>query len=254
MSVEPNKKPFNKVLIIPAAIAAIVVLVAAFAINADIEERRAFEQVKTDLCDVYLDGFDVKLELCMPNPSSTDAKVDRIDVRVFAGDNNIAGVTIPKHITIPESEVVVVDADITIKKTGLLAAGLDYPFDKDVSLVVEGTVYYDSSFGTYEYHFSEQPNSSQRPNEASIRQQCSGAINDLLDYWGYALQDSSSKAEFEQMVLGNGYDFESRTLKIHEICDVRSWQGLTSASPHLDAQTKQRFVDFFSELNTMTGS
>ena len=249
---EPAKKGFNKAfLAIPALIAVIIVLFVAFSISMDIEEHKAFQTVDVEVCDVYLDGLDFRLELCMYNPNSINAELDRIDVLVYAGDNKVAEVDIPQYITIPANDEIIVDADITIRKTGVLGAIVDRILSRDTGITVQGTVYYDSPFGTYETVFSKDWNPGQNAGRVSIEQQCNDAVNTFMDVWEFALETSSSETELEQTMIRNGYT-DSTMSEITEMCGVDEEQGLIS-SPYLDMQTKARMFDVMSEMVEILG-
>ena len=260
---EPGKKEFNKVfLAIPVAIAVIIVLLVAFSISTDIEEHKAFQTVDVDMCDVYLDGLDFRLELCMYNLNSINVELDRIDVLVYAGDNKVAEVCIPQYITIPANDEIVVDADITIRKTGALEVIVDSIRSKNTDITVQGTVYYDSPFGTLETPFIRDWNPGQttfirdwNPGQTtgsiSIEQQCNNTVNAFLDVMEFALETSSSQTEFVQIIFINSYGGSAMD-ELDDICEVDREQGLIS-SPYLDMRTKDRFFDVRSETAEMLG-
>ncbi len=153
---EPGKKGFNKLfLIIPVVVVSMIVLFMAISINTDIAEHKAFESVEFDVCDYYSKGFDLRLIVCIYNPNSINAKLDRIDLYVYAGNNNVAEITLPYNITIPKNSAREIDADITLKTTGTIGTVFDVVLDKDISIKVVGTAYYDSPFGTFKTPFTK---------------------------------------------------------------------------------------------------
>lgn len=245
------------VLLLTIFFIAIIFLVS---FSTDKDEHVAFSSVDSVPCDLYLDGFDIRLTLCMYNPNSINAKLDRVDISVYFGNNNVAEVTIPKHITIPPNSEIEVDVDITIKKTGLLSAGLDYLFDKDNPVTVKGTVYYDSVLGTFEFPFEKSydlgssnplPNLNTNQDFNSEYTQadfvlCNDATNYMLDVLESILSLNYSKVDLEREL--EEYDLDVIMDDIEILCNVDPQLGLVD-SPYLNTETKKRLLNSFEDLD-----
>ena len=245
---ESNKKGFNKIfLVIPVAAALIIILVLT-SIDTDIKEHETFREIQVLDKDFYLDGFDIRLDLLLYNPNTQyDAKLDRIDVFVYAGNNNIAEVTLPKYITIPKNTEVNVPADITVRKTGVLTSIFDYIRDKDTSITIQGTVYYDSIFGTHKKQFFIEQDTQQKTLQISTNQQCNDAINNYLSILESMLVNTYSMRQFEEIAHSSGYDLDYMMFEIGEICDTDVDSGLIN-NPNVNTNTKNRMYDVFSRI------
>ena len=249
---EPNKKGFNRIfVIIPVIVVAFIIIFAVTSINTDIKEHEAFREIQILNRDLYLDGFDIRADLVLYNPNMQyDAKLDRIDLFVYAGNNNIAEVTVPQYITIPKNTKVSVPVDVTIRKTGLLTTAIDYIRNNDVGKTVQGTVYYDSIFGTHETTFNMDLDTQRNTAQSSVSQQCNNAVNNYLAVLEPILESSYSISEFEQAMHRSGYDFDYMVFEIDEICGNYGEDGLIN-NPNLDTYTKNRLYGVFSKMEQL---
>ena len=132
-------------LAIPSVIATIVLVAFLGQISTDVEQRKAFANVTPCGHDLYLDGFDFRVDICMHNPGNVKAVLDRADVWVYDGDNEIATVDLPYNIQIPPGETVWVDADLTFSGLRGMLSGIMIE-----NQVVYWCGYYDSPIGPFE--------------------------------------------------------------------------------------------------------
>ena len=245
---EPNKKEFNKIFLVIPAIALVIIIFALTTIDTDIKEHEALRDIQILDTDIYLDGFDIRADILVYNPNTKyDIDIDRIHIFVYSGNNNIGEITIPQYITIPKNTQVSIPADITVRKTGVLTSILDYVRDKDTNITIQGTVYYDSIFGTHSEPFVQEYQTQQKTAQTSIRQQCNDSVNNYLNVMENALEVSYTEDQVEQLIYDSGYDIEYMMFEINEICNVDDDRGLYN-NPNINTQTKNRMIDVMSKM------
>ena len=244
---EIKQKKFNKIfLAIPAVAVTFIIIFALTSIDTDIKEHEALREIQILDTDFYLDGFDIRVDILVYNPNTQyDIDIDRIDIFVYAGNNNIGEITIPKYITIPKNTQVSIPADITIRKTGILTSVFDYVRDKDTGITIRGTVYYDSIFGTHTETFFKEYNPEQKTPQISTRDDCNYVINLELDILETALDMSYSVSDFEQIMYEVDPDNDPFSAS-SEICNDRG-EGMVN-NPNVNVQTKNRMYDIFSKI------
>lgn len=238
----PEKK-FNKLfLIIPIAIISIImIMVLVTSINTDIKEHEAFREIEICDRDIFLDGFDTLLDLCLYNPNlEYSVKLDRIEASIFSRNNEIASVDVPKNVEIPSNSQKIITVDLTIKKTGLLTAGFDLVRNNDVNLRAAGTVHYDSIFGTHEIQFNKDVHlRSQNEDKIDRVQYCSNTVHTFIDIVEFAILNNLSERELGEQIK----EIEYQLKESFKICEVTNGEGIVNTK-YLDHNTKQRVLDF----------
>ena len=136
----------------------IIVIIIAFYISTEINQRKSLENVQITLQEVQIQdisfsGASLRLILNMYNPNDITTTLDRADYEFWLNQNSLGKGKIEKRVDIPPLESRTLDTDFFLSFEGVGQSVISALTKNEITWKITGIAYYETILGPIEIPF-----------------------------------------------------------------------------------------------------